>query len=439
MALYFVGVKVLIDPKSKKKKSFFTHLMELSNNNYPIGSKLIIVGSFLVFVGIGVYLSWLIYENNMEKMQRKSYLARAEADSIIVVAENLESQGMYKEALGELKKAENAESKIVSVFVTRNKVDNVKFRIERKKILADKEAEKKKKLKAKSKFKDKYINKGYIYIADTKKSKGKITDKNLKPINGLVFDMHDNGNLSELVEYRQGEKVDENLKTYFNNGNLKYTKSKNSEINYFENGNKRNKKQKYNYYSWFENGKKEYEIANGIYKKYYASGKLAVSGSFKKATLQYNDDNSWTDGNFNYSQKAGVYVNKIGKWIQYYDNGQKMIERNHNDKGEWKDGKGKGAWVTYFNEDGNRSEERKLATGVKNQTYICTIEERNCFDGDDNTCDCVIVGNEYDVYGNNLIPISNKFGCDDSNGVLDELMQVKYFSTAGSKTLVAEL
>tara|TARA_Y100001980_G_C14539066_1_gene316408 strand:+ start:129 stop:1481 length:1353 start_codon:yes stop_codon:yes gene_type:complete len=432
-ALFFVGVKVLIDPKSKKKKSFFTHLKELSNNNYPIGNKLIIVGSFLVFVGFGVYLSWLIFENNQEKMQRNSYLARAEADSIIVVAENLESQGMYQEALDELKKAKNTELKIKSLFVTQNKTDNIKSRIERKKLSAEKEAEEKKKLKAKSKFKDKYINKGYIYIADTKKSKGKITDKNLNPINGLVFDMHDNGNLSELIEYRFGEKVDDNVKIYFTNGNLKFTKSKNSETNYYENGNKRDKKQKYSYYSWFENGSKHHEIVNGNFKKYYPSGKVAINGSYKKQTIEFADDASWTDGKYTYSQKKGMYANKVGKWIQYYENGQKMLERNHNDRGYFISDE----WVTYFHENGNRAEERKLGTGTKNRQGCVTIEERNCFDENDRACDCANVGYEYDDWKNNLIPSSSKFGCDNSN-VVDDLMQVEYFSTAGSKTLIVE-
>jgi len=232
--------------------------------------------------------------------------------------------------------------------------------------------------------KEKFLKRGYVLKGDTKESKGKITDKNLTPLTGTVFHLHDNGNLSELIEYRKGVKIDDNVKTYYENGSKKYFKSKNTETYYYDNGKKKSSK----------------NLNTRELKKYYSNGKLKLKGKYDK------------------------YDGQIGDWIEYYENGKTKVKITHHSDRH----KVGGHWITFFHSNGNRSEERLINNGWK---YIAELNgdqtvsiclQRKCYDENDNECDCP---NDYYKRDESLGKPFNhysSFGCSGSGNSIDELM-----------------
>ena len=346
--------------------------------------------TFFAFYG-GMYPEFLYYDYVAEKKEREWEQARENIiENLEPNVEKLFSEKKYEEALKLIATYEDSINLIKDEnyrWVYSSKKGDYFSEIENK-IEAELErieAEKIEKIKQKS-F-DKYLKKGYLYAGDTKESKGKITDKNLTPITGMVFHLHDNGNLSELIEYRKGVKIDENVKTYYENGSKKYFKSKNTETYYYDNGKKKS----------FKN------LSTRELKKYYLNGKLKLKGQYDK------------------------YNGHTGTWVEYYDNGKVKLKYNHD----------KYDWLTFFHENGNRAEERQTGWGeiylrygekqingtYKKQTQrVTVVQNRICFDENDNKCDCSANYDDIDHAFNRPLNYSQGFGCSKNRKSIDSDM-----------------
>lgn len=346
--------------------------------------------TFFAFYG-GMYPEFLYYDYVAEKKEREWEQARENIiENLEPDVEKLFSEKKYEEALKLIATYEDSINLIKDEnyrWVYSSKKGDYFSEIENK-IEAELErieAEKIEKIKQKS-F-DKYLKKGYLYAGDTKESRGKITDKNLTPLTGMVFHLHDNGNLSELIEYRKGVKIDDNVKTYYENGSKKYFKSKNNETYYYDNGKKKSSK----------------NLNTRELKKYYPNGKLKLKGQYDK------------------------YDGHTGTWVEYYDNGKVKLKYNHD----------KYDWLTFFHENGNRAEERQtgwgeiyLSLGEKqiNGTYrkttqrVTVTQDRICFDENDNKCDCSADYDDRDHAFNRPLNYSQSFGCSKNMKSIDSDM-----------------
>ena len=264
----------------------------------------------------------------------------------------------------------------------------------------------------------KYRKKGFFYDGETKLSKGKICDENLKPINGKVFKIHKNGELHKLIDVRSGEISNEGSYEVFNQNGFKILeKNKTVEKRFYDDGSKKDHIYSDKYFSWYENGTSKHVIEKGKYKKYYPSKTIAVEGSYK--------DFSVVD--------SGIVAEKINMWSGYHENGAIKIKRKLDQNRNVTDPYG-----IYFHDNGNRAEERKIASATlrfkdtKTQNVLAyVIEERQCFDKDENSCECIDIGkNKPVVYHEKrsgvfqdkimLVPRINSFGCKNSNNIMDE-------------------
>ena len=344
--------------------------------------------TFFAFYG-GMYPEFLYYDYVAEKKEREWEQARENIiENLEPNVEKLFSEKKYEEALKLIATYEDSINLIKDEnyrWVYSSKKGDYFSEIENKIEAELKRIETEKIEKVKQKSFDKYLKKGYLYAGDTKESKGKITDKNLTPLTGMVFHLHDNGNLSELIEYRKGVKIDDNVKTYYENGSKKYFKSKNNETYYYDNGKKKSSK----------------NLNTRELKKYYPNGKLKLKGQYDK------------------------YDGQIGDWIEYYENGETKVKiPHHSDRRRVG-----GHWITFFHSNGNRSEERLINNGYK---YIAELNgdqivsiclQRKCYDENDIKCDCP---NDYYKRDDSLGKPFNhysSFGCSGSGNSIDELMK----------------
>ncbi len=344
--------------------------------------------TFFAFYG-GMYPEFLYYDYVAEKKEREWEQARENIiENLEPNVEKLFSEKKYEEALKLIATYEDSINLIKDEnyrWVYSSKKGDYFSEIENKIEDELKRVKTEKIEKVKQKSFDKYLKKGYLYAGDTKESKGKITDKNLTPITGTVFHLHDNGNLSELIEYRKGVEVDDNVKTYYTNGSKKYFKSKNTETHYYDSGKIKSSK----------------NLNTRELRKYYPNGKLKLKGQYDK------------------------YNGQIGDWIEYYENGKTKVKiPHHSDRRRVG-----GHWITFFHSNGNRSEERLINNGYKyieelNGDQIVSIcLQRKCYDENDNECDCP---NDYYKKDDSLGKPFNhysSFGCKGSGNSIEEEMK----------------
>ncbi len=89
-----------------------------------------------------------------------------------------------------------------------------------------------------------------------------------------------------------------------------------------------------------KDGKKE-----GVWIKYYWSGKLKSKGNYKDGKLEGEVLVYWRNGQLK-RKKNFKDGKEEGEMLWYYPNGQLGI------KGNWKDGKRDGEWLSYYEENG---------------------------------------------------------------------------------------
>jgi hypothetical protein len=325
------------------------------------------------------------------------------------------------------------EGQLESAYNIISKLDSSKTRMLRKKYqeLVNKRNDEKIALSI-----SKYRKKGFFYDGETKLSKGKICDENLKPINGKVFKIHKNGELHKLIDVRSGEISNEGSYDVFNQNGFKILeKNKTVEKRFYDDGSKKDHIYSDKYFSWYENGTSKHVIEKGKYKKYYPSKTIAVEGSYK--------DFSVVD--------SGIVAEKINMWSEYHENGAIKIERKLDENNNFTD-----PYVEYFHDNGTRAEERKISKAtLQFKSYgnltVYVVEERQCFDKDENSCECIdeigkekpvlyIGESEFGIQDKRMIvPRKNSFGCKNSNNIVDEnLIEQNFKSDYYQETIVGD-
>ena len=157
-------------------------------------------------------------------------------------------------------------------------------------------------------------------------------DKTL--VNGVVFSKYSNGQLKEMVNYKDGKK-EGLLKEFYKNGQLKNEiKYKDGKNDGFWKGCRENGQ------LWFEGGHNKFLQKEGLHKTYWENGKLKFEGSWKKLckwALKSNSHKTHKDGLHKTYWENGQLESEVnyecgsfeGLWRGYYKNGKLKFERNY--------------------------------------------------------------------------------------------------------------